>query len=151
MRKKNWLKRASCLVLAAMMLFSLAMTAMAAEAEDIEDIEDTEAVEEPVLRAPHTHRFVDDPNGNKWTKYVYLNANQCKAYTHIPLKCVCGSTSERVEEEELRHKPVVISSTCDGSYQTWKMVCNYCGTFLYNRPELCPGGPHTGLCRWPPV
>lgn len=85
---------------------------------------------------------------------IYVSVNCCKTYWRAVNQCTKCRVIEYGEYYYVPndfHDVVVYSSSCNGRTQTWQNKCRQCLHTLPATTMTCPGGPHTGMCRWLPT
>ncbi|MBQ4546637.1 MAG: hypothetical protein IJA17_05690 [Oscillospiraceae bacterium] len=96
------------------------------------------------------------PNGypiKQTTKYKPA-ADGCILMLYSTYKCEnCNALFEVAEviDSGITHISRLHSATCDGTNQNIVYRCGNCGYITDSYSRSCPGGPHTGQCRWLPV
>ena len=86
-------------------------------------------------------------------KYSQFSDSQCELETYKQRICTkCGDldTTGSTYSYPL-HSDRLHSASCNGSTQTIIYRCKNCGHLADTEYTTCPGGPHTGSCRWLPV
>ena len=85
---------------------------------------------------------------------VYINANRCESHWKETRTCKKCNATEIVGYYSVpndTHRATPYTSSCDGRTQTIHNRCAQCFHTMATTTQVCPGGPHTGMCRWLPA
>lgn len=160
LRKKYFMvkstRKFAALFLSFALLFSLSNTALAAETHDhdcgavaCEDNTIGESVSPMSACQSHTWQYKTTCIGG-----TYVSATYCNSRWEDTKTCTnCGRT-EHVKYSNISndsHISVVYSASCNGTTQTLQNRCSRCKGSLPTTTKRCPGGPHSGVCRYLPL
>ena len=91
--------------------------------------------------------------GSPWIEYEPYGSGKCRPVTYAQFRCGnCNAyyTDAIAYGTATTHSYEVYSASCNGTTQTWLNRCSRCNS-TKTTTQSCPGGPHTGMCRWLPV
>ena len=128
------MKKTISIVLAIVMIMAVAITAFAAE-------------------NACTHNTSSSYVGDPWIKYEPYNGG-CRPVTYAKFPCaICGELVPLpiAYGQKNSHSSGPYAASCNGTTQTLLNRCTRCGVSMASTTQRCPGGPHTGNCRWLPA
>ena len=128
------MKKIFALVIAVVLVISLAVPGFAAEA-----------------RACY-HEFGPETSEVTWKP---ANASQCEKTIRYWKVCrKCGAIDEtRTVTTYPNHDERIVRASCDGATQTHEYGCRNCRAYTYSKRVKCPGPPelHRNGCQWLPI
>lgn len=128
------MKKATALLLLLALFMSLAVPASAT------GVEPCATCQHEYVKAHSTQPF--------WVYHDQTYHKQKIIHTYV---CnLCGDSyqlSTYPSTDAERHTKSYTSSNCNGTTQTYRVYCDTCED-AWTETMICPGGPHTGSCRW---
>lgn len=105
---------------------------------------------EPEMTETHLcdHVWNEDTPTISWAS---VTEAQCERKCIHRSECEkCGKVSSNEKTERFYHEDGIVTATCNGTLQTVKYTCEYCGVYRYTRWLKCPGARrnHFGGCHW---